>query len=72
MTDFFKRPRNLILTGACVLTTGVALHASVHGWTAQKPDKSPLSIREGSHKGPLGSGHRRTRYFVGGGLHRGK
>ncbi len=45
--------------------------ASISGWGLERPEKKPMSIREGSAKvdgGPLV----RTRYFVGGGLHSGK
>ncbi len=45
--------------------------ASANGWGMPKPDKQPVSIREGS-KALSTSGNHKTRYFVGGGIHGGK
>ena len=61
----------LLATGGLVLT-GVALRASVKGWSLSPPYPQPESIREGSARGALVPGRFATRYFVGGGLHGGK
>jgi len=45
--------------------------ASTAGWGLERPEKKPMSIREGSAKIDGGL-QGRTRYFVGGGLHSGK
>ena len=50
---------------------GVLTIASTAGWGLERPEKKPMSIREGSAKVD-GSGQARSRYFVGGGLHSGK
>ncbi len=56
----------------CVGTAG-ALWASQKGMGLPQPDKSPPSLREESARGKsVGTGHRRTRFFMGGGLQRGK
>ena len=52
--------------------SAVTIMASSSGWGIPKPVKKPMSIREGSAKTKNIRGHYRTRYFVGGGLHRGK
>ena len=64
--------------GALTLFTGL-LTMSAFSWGAgiigafsPKPSTNPPSIREGSMTGPLSRGHVGTRYFVGGGIHRGK
>ena len=55
------------MTGAIAL---IAV-ASIVGWGLERPEKQPMSIREGSAK--IDGGLQvRTRYFVGGGLHSGK
>lgn len=72
MSDLIKKPRVIVLAIVGLCGTAVAAHASVTGWTVAEPVKKPQSIREGSARGPIGSGHHRTRYFIGGGLHRGK
>jgi hypothetical protein len=47
--------------------------ASNHGWGIPRPARQPVSIREGSARGATAAaGHYRTRYFIGGGMHRGK
>lgn len=45
--------------------------ASIAGWGLERPEKKPMSIREGSAKVD-GGPQVRTRYFIGGGLHSGK
>ena len=58
---------------ACFATIGATYWASYTGAGVPRPEKNPPSIREGSAiRGPLGRGHHRTRFFVGGGLHGGK
>ena len=67
-----KKIKLLILAAVATGVTALAVRASVVGWTVQRPATKPQSIREGSARGPIRSGHYRTRYFIGGGLHRGK
>lgn len=57
-----------IIMGAALFGTS---YASTKGIGVPQPDKEPPSIREGSVR-TTGSGHYRTRYFVGGGLLYGK
>lgn len=52
---------------------GFSVWASNSGFGVAKPAKKAMSIREGSVRtSGTSSGRHRTRYFVGGGLHRGK
>jgi hypothetical protein len=44
-------------------------YAATNGLGLPQPEVNPPSIREGSTHGSKGV---RTRYFIGGGLHRGK
>ena len=60
-----------LIIGMVGITT-LTVMASHSGWGVPKPVKKPISIREGSAKLKSSSGHYRTRYFVGGGIHRGK
>ncbi len=60
------------LLGLLVVTGAAATWASYHGTGLPRPEKEPISVREGSTRGAQRSGHLRTRYFVGGGIHRGK
>ncbi|MEE9394397.1 MAG: hypothetical protein V3W41_18015 [Planctomycetota bacterium] len=60
------------LIAGVIGTTGVAVKASSEGWGVDRPLKEPVSIREESMKGPMGSGRLATRYFIGGGPRRGK
>ncbi len=63
----------LILAGAMTVGTIGAGHAAVAGWGVPKPEKKPVSLREGSAKDkPLGSGRRGTRFLIGGGFRGGK
>jgi len=59
-----------ILIVALAGLTGLSHWASVVGMGAPKPEKKPVSIREGSVR--HGTGRMRTRYFVGGGILAGK
>ena len=61
----------LILGGALSALFAGTLWASSRGLGLPRPQKEPPSIREGSVKDPA-TGRRRTRFFVGGGIHRGK
>ncbi|PIE23017.1 MAG: hypothetical protein CSA62_09815 [Planctomycetota bacterium] len=64
--------KGTIILGAALSTLFVGtLWASNRGVGLPKPKKNPPSIREGSVKNPT-TGRRRTRFFVGGGIHRGK
>lgn len=50
---------------------GILGWAGTAGWGVEKPRNNPPSVREDSariHR----SGHHRTRYFSGGGIHHGK
>ena len=62
---------SLIIWGTIFSASTIgAFSAAKSGYGLTKPMVKPLSIREGSVKS--GTAHRRTRYFVGGGLHGGK
>lgn len=61
----------MLLGGGLSLLLAGTAWASARGLWLPKPAKSPPSIREGSAKDNT-SGRIRTRYFVGGGLRRGK
>jgi len=65
-----SQPMLIALTAGMILLTGTAMWAGRAGWGLTKPEKQPISIREGSVR--TAGGFYRTRYFVGGGLHRGK
>lgn len=58
----------LVLTLLCL---GGAVWASSTGFGLPQPEKNPPSIREESVR-ISGTGHHRTRYFIGGGIRRGK
>lgn len=60
-----------LVAGVMSLVTAATVAASSVGFGAPAPEKNPPSIREGSVQDPS-SGTSRTRYFMGGGLHRGK
>ncbi len=63
----------MVLTGLCFTAIGLTYWVSKIGAGVLVPEKNPPSIREGSAiKGPIGRGHHRTAYFVGGGLRGGK
>ena len=66
-----KRGAAIIAAGLLSLTA-LSWWAGIVGALAPEPVKSPPSIREGSVRGAVVSGRAGTRYFVGGGLHRGK
>ena len=61
----------IILSGVMLMLLAGTIWASTSGLWMPQPTKQPVSIREESAR-PLGSGHRSTRYFVGGGIFRGK
>lgn len=59
--------------GMCLtVLTGSAFYAGRVGAGVPRPKKNPISIREGSVKGPLASGRSSVRYFQGGGFRGGK
>ena len=63
--------KGLIIWGMIFSACTVGAYtASTDGIGLARPSKSPMSIREGSVKGS--NGVRRTRFFVGGGIHGGK
>lgn len=62
----------IVLIAAMVGASVLVVTASASGWGVPHPVKKPLSIREGSAKIENQRGHYRTRYFIGGGIHRGK
>ncbi len=63
----------MVLIVVCFAAIGATYWASKTGAGVSSPDKDPPSIREGSAvAGPIGRGHHRTRFFVGGGLFGGK
>lgn len=66
------RKARVVLLAALLVASGVSWWAGVVGAFAPRPAKAPPSIREGSVASPLATGHSRTRYFTGGGIHRGK
>ena len=51
---------------------GTATWASTSGLGVPKPEKEPVSIREGSVRPGAASGYYATRYFLGGGSRGGK
>ena len=59
------------MLGALLALSAGSWWAGAVGAFAPTPEKNPPSIREGSMRGAL-TGRAGTRYFVGGGLHRGK
>lgn len=61
-----------ILIGVMLVVVAGVVWASMTGFGVQKPYKKPISIREGSVRSSAGGQTSRTRYFVGGGIHRGK
>lgn len=61
-----------ILLGGLLSLSAVSWWAGAVGAFAPTPQAAPPSIREGSATAPLATGRSRTRYFVGGGIHRGK
>ena len=72
MSRLFKQPKMIALIVAGVLGIAMAVKASTAGWGLAPVMKQPHSIREGSVHKSTSSGHYRTHYFVGGGLHGGK
>ena len=64
--------KTIALAGLFLGLLTVTHTASREGWGIPRPIKKPLSLREGSAKLDRRQGHYRTRYYVGGGLHRGK
>jgi len=62
------------LVGGMLFLTAVVTWASTTGVGAPKPEKQPVSIREGSVRHTTGTRRhrRRTHYFVGGGHRYGK
>ncbi len=61
----------IILAGSMLGILALSVWASNRGVGLPQPEKEPISIREGSAR-PSTPGHHRTRYFIGGGIHRGK
>ncbi|NOX59050.1 MAG: hypothetical protein GXP29_09365 [Planctomycetes bacterium] len=61
----------LILGGVMLSILAGSVWASNRGVGLPQPEREPISIREDSAR-PLTGGHHRTRYFIGGGIHRGK
>lgn len=61
----------LILIAGMVGVTGLLTWAGAAGLGIPRPANNPPSVREGSQRVGY-AGHHRTRYFVGGGIHRGK
>lgn len=61
----------LTLGGIMLGLLAGSVWASNRGVGLPQPEKEPISIREDSAR-PLKRGHHRTRYFVGGGIFRGK
>ncbi len=64
--------KTIALAGIVLALLAVTVTASREGWGIPQPVKKPLSLREGSARLERRQGHHGTRYFVGGGLHRGK
>jgi hypothetical protein len=61
----------LILVAGMIGVAGLLTWAGAAGLGIRKPAKNPPSVREGSQR--LGrTGHYRSRYFMGGGIHHGK
>jgi hypothetical protein len=64
--------RKTMILGVIMLgVLGGTVWASTTGLWLPQPTNEPVSIREDSAR-PLRAGHHRTRYFVGGGIYRGK
>lgn len=61
----------LTLGGMMLALLAGSVWASNRGVGLPKPEKKPVSVREDSAR-PLSGGHHRTRYFIGGGILRGK
>lgn len=59
-----------ILVVVMTLLTGTAIWAGHAGVGLEQPTKNPISIREQSVRGQ--TGRRPIRYFMLGGIHRGK